>query len=151
MRDRAIIALLYGTGLRRSECVKLDRSHCDKILNQLTVFSGKGRKDRHVSIPDRDRRALRDWLKVRGSDAGPLFCHVNKGGHVTRRRLTGQGIWYILRKRGGEAGVESFSPHDLRRSRITALLANGSDVFVVQRLAGHSDPKTTMRYDRRGN
>ena len=141
---------VIGTGLRRSECVKLDRSHCDKIRNQLTVLSGKSGKDRLINIPDRARRALRDWLKLRGCEAGPLFCHMNKGGHVTRRRLTAQGIWYILRKRGGEAGAKSFSPHDLRRSCIAALLANGSDVFVVQQLAGHNDPKITMRYDRRG-
>jgi site-specific recombinase XerD len=149
-RDAAIIGVLYGTGLRRSEIVELDTSHYKPQLNELTVVSGKGRKDRLAYLPDGARKAIRDWLKVRGSHAGPLFCHANKAGHIGHHRLTGKGIWHILQKRGREAGLESFSPHDLRRTCITDLLADGADVFVVQQLAGHSDPKTTMRYDRRG-
>jgi integrase/recombinase XerD len=129
--------------------VKLEGPHYNQVLNELTVFSGKGRKDRLVYVPDGAKEAIRDWLKLRGSRAGPLFCHVNKVGRVTLRRLSGQGIWHILRKRAGQAGVEPFAPHDLRRSCITNLLASGTEIFVVQQLAGHSDPKTTMRYDRR--
>jgi site-specific recombinase XerD len=101
-------------------------------------------------VPDGARAATGDWLKLRGSHAGALFCHVNKAGRISPRRLSGQGIWHILKKRGDEAGVESFAPHDLRRSCITDLLTEGADIFVVQQLAGHADPKTTMRYDRRG-
>ena len=141
---------MYGTGLRRAEIVKLDCSHYKQDANELTVVSGKGRKDRLVYVPDGAAEAIKDWLRIRGFYAGPLFCHVNKAGRVSPRRLSGQGIWHILRKRGSEAGVESFSPHDLRRSCITDLLADGADIFVVQQLAGHSDPKTTMRYDHRG-
>jgi site-specific recombinase XerD len=150
IRDAAIIGVLYGTGLRRSELVNLDCSHYKQDVNELTVFSGKGRKDRLVYVPDGAREAIKDWLGLRGSGAGPLLCHVNKAGRISLRRLTGQGIWHILQKRGDQAGVESFTPHDLRRSCITDLLAGGADIFVVQQLAGHSDPKTTMRYDRRG-
>jgi site-specific recombinase XerD len=150
VRDAAIIGVLYGTGLRRSEIVRLDCARYKQDLNELTVLSGKGRKDRLVYAPDGAREAIKEWLKIRGSQTGPLFCQVNKAGRISERRLTGQGIWHILKKRGGQAGVESFSPHDLRRSCITDLLAGGADIFVVQQLAGHSDPKTTMRYDRRG-
>jgi integrase/recombinase XerD len=74
---------------------------------------------------------------------------MNKVGR-SPRRLSGQGISGTFCGNGGEASVKSFSPHDLRRSCITDLLADGADIFVVQQLAGHSDPKTTMRYDRRG-
>ena len=150
IRDAAIIGVLYGTGLRRSEIVKLDCPHYKQDRHELTVYSGKGRKDRLVYVPDGAREAIKDWLRLRGSLAGPLFCHVNKAGRISRRRLSGQGIWHILQKRGGQAGVEAFAPHDLRRSCITDLLAAGADIFVVQQLAGHADPKTTMRYDRRG-
>jgi site-specific recombinase XerD len=150
VRDAAIIGVLYGAGLRRAEIVNLDCSHYKQDLNELTVFNGKGRKDRLVYLPEGGTEAIKDWLRVRGSRAGPLFCHVNKAGSICFRRLSGQGIWHILRKRGGEAGVKSFSPHDLRRSCITDMLADGADVFIVQQLAGHSDPKTTTRYDRRG-
>jgi len=130
--------------------VKLDCSHYNPGLTELTVFSGKGRKDRLLYVPDGASDAIKDWLGLRGPQVGPLFCHVNKAVRISPRRLSGQGIWHILRKRGGEASVEPFAPHDLRRSCITDLLAEGADIFVVQQLAGHSDPKTTMRYDRRG-
>jgi len=149
VRDAAIIGVLYG-GLRRSEIVKLDSTDYNQHLNELTILSGKGRKDRRVYLPDGAHGAIEEWLNLRGSHVGPLFCHVNKAGRISPRRLTGQGIWYILQKRGGEARVESFSPHDLRRSCITHLLAEGADIVVVQQLAGHSNPKTTMRYARRG-
>jgi site-specific recombinase XerD len=123
IRDAGIIGVLYGTGLRRSEVVNLDCSHYKQDVNEITVFSGKGRKDRLVYVPDGAREAIKDWLRLRGSHAGPLFCHVNKAGRISHRRLSGQGIWHILQKRGDQAGVESFAPHDLRRSCITDLLA----------------------------
>jgi site-specific recombinase XerD len=119
-------------------------------LNELIIFSGKGRKDRLLFVPAGAADAIKNWLTVRGTHAGPLLFNVNKAGRIMPRRLTGQGIWHILQKRALEAGVKSFAPHDLRRSCITDLLAGGTDIFVVQQLAGHSDPKTTMRYDRRG-
>jgi site-specific recombinase XerD len=149
VRDAAIIGVLYGSGLRRAEIVKLDSSHYNQDGNELTIIGVKGRKDRLV-LPDGAAEAIKDWLRLRRSHAGPLFCRVNKAGCVSPRRLSGQGIWHILWKRASEAGVESFSPHDLRRSCVTDLLTDGADIFVVQQLAGHSDPKTTMRYDRRG-
>jgi site-specific recombinase XerD len=150
MRDAAIIGVLYGTGLRRAEIVKLDCCHYKPQQNELTVSSGKDGKDRVVYVQAGVREAMRDWLKLRGSHAGPLFCQVNKVGAVQPHRLTAQGIWHILKKRGCQAGVEPFSPHELRRTCITALLEDGADILVVHQMAGHSDPKTTMRYDRRG-
>jgi integrase len=82
IRDAAIIGVLYGTGLRRSKVVNLDCSACKQDENELTVFSGKGRKDRLVYVPDGAREAMKDWLALRGSRAGPLFCHVNKAGSI---------------------------------------------------------------------
>lgn len=149
-RDAAMIGVLYGTGLHRSEIVKLDYADFNQHSNELTILGANGGNDRNVYLPDGAREAMKAWLRLRGSHVGPLLCHVNKAGRISPRRLTGQGIWYILQKRGGEAGVESFSPHDLRRSCITHLLASGADISFVRQLAGHSDPKTTMRYDRRG-
>ncbi|MEO1088606.1 MAG: tyrosine-type recombinase/integrase, partial [Acidobacteriota bacterium] len=66
------------------------------------------------------------------------------------KRLGGESIAYLLRRRQEEAEIDSFSPHDLRRANVTALLDAGVDVFTVQRLAGHADSSTTARYDRRG-
>ncbi len=92
---------------------------------------------------------LRAWLKVRGSAPGALFCPVDSSGRVTVRKMRGECLSYILRRRQEQAGVEPFSPHDLRRTFISELLAAGVDVFTVQALAGHANPGTTAKYDRR--
>ena len=93
---------------------------------------------------------MRRWIEVRGDQAGALFVRIGKGSRVTSARLTAQAVRYILADRGKAAGVV-LRPHDGRRSFITALLDNGVDVLTVQRLAGHANPATTSRYDRRGD
>ena len=96
-------------------------------------------------------RALLDWLGARGDAAGPLLCPVYKAGYVELRRLSDQAVYNALRKRAREARVHAFSPHDLRRTAITNMLARGGDLSVVQDLAGHSSMSTTKIYDRRGD
>ena len=100
--------------------------------------------------PTAQSDALKDWLAARGADAGPLFCNINKGGKIKIHRMTDQAVLHILKKRANEAGVASFSPHDLRRSFISDLLDAGADISMAQQLAGHSNVTTTARYDRRG-
>lgn len=150
VRDSALIAVLVGTGLRRSEAVALDVSDYESSSGALKVRSGKGRKDRLVYVAGGALTALDDYLTVRGRAAGPLFVAATRGGHITRRRMTDQAVRVILEKRGREAGIADFSPHDLRRTMITGLLDAGADIATVQKLAGHADPATTARYDRRG-
>jgi site-specific recombinase XerD len=150
IRDAALTAVLYGAGLRRSEAVGLDINDYNLETGELTIRGGKGRKDRLGYATNGSADALRDWLDARGSDPGPLFCNVNKGGRITIHRLTDQAVLHILRKRADEAGVAPFSPHDLRRSFISDLLDAGADISTAQKLAGHSNVQTTARYDRRG-
>jgi site-specific recombinase XerD len=90
------------------------------------------------------------WVNARGDWEGPLFVPFVRGGKMSRRRLTAEGLALILRRRGAEAGVEKFSLHDLRRTFITDLLTAGADLSVVQKLAGHRNISTTLIYDRRG-
>jgi site-specific recombinase XerD len=147
-RDAALIAILRGGGLRRGEIVNLMLS--DFKTGSVKVRGGKGDKDRTVYLPDAAVTVVKDWLKIRGREAGRLFCHINKGGVVTLRQLSSQAVLLILEKRGKEAGVSEFSPHDFRRTFISDLLDSGVDIVTVQKLVGHATTDQTARYDRRG-
>lgn len=148
-RDAALIAVLYAAGLRRSEVAKLNLSHYEEETGALTIQGGKGGKDR-IAYLGTGSEIVADWLTLRGRAAGPLFYPIRKGGHIDPRRLTEQSVFDILKKRGKEAGVKAFSPHDMRRTFISDLLDAGADIATVQKLAGHADVQTTARYDRRG-
>jgi len=147
-RDAAIIGLLYGAGLRRDEAVKLDLADFDADTGGL-VIRGKRSKERTAYIANGALAAMLDWLKLRGDVPGALFLAVNKAGKIHGARMSSQAVYNMLAKRAEEARVKKFSPHDMRRSFISDLLDAGADLVTVSKLAGHSDTKTTGRYDRR--
>ena len=147
VRDAALIALMASGGPRRSEVASLDVTDYDPSESCVTIRSGKGNKDRTIYILGGAKTALDDWLTLRGSAAGALFTATTRHDLTA---MTDQAVLVILKRRATEAGVKAFSPHDLRRTMITRMLENGADVVSVQRLAGHADPATTARYDRRG-
>jgi site-specific recombinase XerD len=149
-RDEAILATLYGAGLRRCELSALDRSDWDAETGALTVRAGKGTKARLTYLSGGAAQAIAAWCAVRGDDAGPLFWPADRLGSVSAGRLSDQGVLRVTHKRGREAAVSAFSPHDLRRSMISDLLDAGADISTAQRLAGHANVNTTQRYDRRG-
>lgn len=147
-RDAAIIALLYGAGLRRDEAIKLDLQDYNPETGAL-VIRGKRSKERTAYLVNGAAEAMADWLSLRGSALGPLFLAINKGGKIHGARMTSQTIYNMLIKRAEQANVKEFSPHDMRRTFISDLLDKGADIATVSKMAGHSDPKTTARYDRR--
>lgn len=148
-RDVALIAVLYAGGLRRAELVALDLTDFDGSIGKLTIRSGKGRKARTVYVTGGALAALTGWVEMRGSEVGPLFPRILKGGKLQMTRLTTQAVYHILEKRAKQANVRHFSPHDLRRTFVSEMLDRGADIATVAKLAGHADVKTTAKYDRR--
>ncbi len=149
VRDAAIFSLMLAALLRREEVVRLDLENYDPETGLLVVL-GKRNKQRTDYIDNGAYDALADWLEVRGNEPGPLFYPVNKGGKITRRRMTNRAVYNMLEKRGDQAGVKKFTPHDTRRTTIGDLLDAGVDISTVAKMAGHSNVQTTARYDRRG-
>jgi integrase len=139
----------------RAEAVALELADLDLDSGQLRVRRGKGRKPRPVSLPVSGLPALQDWLEVRGSEPGPLFCAVLKNGRLVRdpqaqlQGLSGSAVWTICQERGRKAGIQPPAPHDLRRTWTGDLLEAGADLATVQKMAGHASVSTTGRYDRR--
>jgi integrase/recombinase XerD len=146
LRDRAILEVLYGAGLRVSELTNLDVDDVDLSDGYLRVL-GKGGKEREVPIGRHARAALQAYLtRARPSMAGPrsrgaVFLNTRGG------RLTRQSCAKLLGVHASAAGVgRRVSPHDLRHSFATHLLEGGADVRVVQELLGHASVATTQIY-----
>jgi integrase/recombinase XerD len=177
-RDAAIIGLMYTAGLRRDEVVRLSVENYDPETGKL-LWTGKRNKERTAYVTNGAADALNDWLTIRGTQPGSLFVEVNKGGKVLIEResmivkpcrkirgvevpnkkagmtiyrggaMTSQAIYNMLSKRAQEAGIQNFSPHDVRRTFISHLLDAGADIATVSKMAGHANIQTTARYDRR--
>jgi site-specific recombinase XerD len=148
-RNAALLGLLYGGGLRRSEVVGLDLSDFDPETGAM-VIRGKGNKERRGYVTNGSRDALDAWLSGRGDEPGPLFMPVSKGDRIERRRMTDGAVAELVRRLAKKSKIAAFSPHDMRRTFIGDMLDAGADLATVQGLAGHASPATTSRYDRRG-
>lgn len=148
-RDAALLGVLYGGGLRRSEAVTLDLNDYDEWSGELRVRLGKGGTGRTLYIFEGAADAVAGWLAVRGRSPGPLFYALTKNASITGRRLNPQGVFDMLRRRGDRAGLRHFAPHDFRRTLISHLLERGADLVTVQKIVGHKNVNTTSGYDRR--
>lgn len=149
VRDAAVIAVVYTTGMRRAEAAALTLASYSARGPSLTV-TGKGNKQRTIPLSAAARPWLDAWLRLRGRSPGPLFCPLRKGGRIEHRPITAQTIADLLERRSRQAGLTlTVKPHDLRRTLVGDLLDNGTDLATVQAIAGHADPRTTSGYDRR--
>lgn len=145
-RDRAMLELLYATGMRVSELVSLNVGDLN-FEGQYVRCLGKGAKERLIPVGSVALQAAREWLDagrgefLHGRAERALF--VNHRG----RRLTRQGMWKILKQYAAAAGItKPITPHTLRHSFATHLLANGADLRSVQEMLGHADISTTQIY-----
>jgi len=146
LRNRAILEVLYGCGLRVSECAGLDLADCVLEQGYLRVF-GKGGKERIAPISGAAARALAAYLEqgrsqlAKPSKSGSAVFLNARGGRLTR-----QSIHKIVARAGLQIGVDNLHPHTLRHSFATHMLAGGADLRVIQEILGHSDISTTQIY-----
>ncbi|WP_268913120.1 site-specific tyrosine recombinase XerD [Lentilactobacillus sp. SPB1-3] len=147
LRDRAILEVLYATGLRVSELINLKLVDLHLPMNLIQTL-GKGNKERIIPISD----IAKEWLERYLNDVRPDLLRdktntssifLNAHGH----QLTRQAIWQMIKKYAKLAGIEHHvTVHTLRHSFATHLLENGADLRIVQELLGHSDISTTQIY-----
>ena len=146
LRDRAMLEVLYATGLRVSELVGLVMDQLN-LTQGLVRVTGKGGKERLVPLGE---EAL-DWLKRYLAEARPALVQGRPSDHLFPGRdgggLTRQAFWYRIKAHARAAGIKTaLSPHTLRHAFATHLLNHGADLRVVQMLLGHSDLSTTQIY-----
>jgi site-specific recombinase XerD len=143
-RDRAVLELLWATGLRVSELAGLDVDDVDRAERTVRVI-GKGRKERIVPFGAKAAAALDAYLGVR-ERGGALFVNARGG------RLGVRSLWTLVRRAARQAGLtRRVSPHTLRHTFATHLLDAGADLRMIQELLGHSRVSTTQRYTHVGS
>jgi integrase len=148
-RDAAIFSILYCGGLRGREVTNLDLGDIKLQSGEMRVH-GKGRKKRDIVLSASAIDTIRDWIKLRGKSAGPLFVPFGPGSELLLdRRMSYQAIAKSLRRRAELADIREFSPHDLRRTFVSDLLRDGERLDIVAFACGHSDTNTTAKYSRR--
>jgi integrase len=151
-RDAAILMIMVLYTARRAEVTTIQYS--DYIpeykpgIGRL-VLHGKGRKDRVEFLQNGEREILTDWIKVRGSEPGPMFYVVLKSDEIVTRALSPITIYAMILRRMRRSGIKNATPHDLRRTAISNLL-DITDAVTVAKMAGHASTEITMKYDKRG-
>jgi integrase/recombinase XerD len=158
-RDLALVGLLLRTGIRRSEVVGLRVGSLGVMQgHHVLTFQAKGAVLRTLKVPTDLHRDIAAWLEAAAAaglvleDDDALFVEVRRGGHLPGRHpLTDRAVYAIVERRLRAAGLQRLGPHALRATFVTLALEGGAPLHLVQRAAGHADPRTTERYWRRKN
>ena len=147
-RDRAILGLLLGCALRRSELVALEVDHIQQRSGRWVIpdLVGKGNRVRTVPVPAWAKQLVGEWLAAAGIQGGPVFRPVNKGHAVGGTPLTENAVWWIVRQYAGELEFGKLAPHDLRRTCARLCRESGGALEQIQLLLGHGSIQTTMDY-----
>ena len=145
LRDRAILAVLLGGGLRRSEAARLTVDHVQQREGRwvLVDITGKRNKSRTVPIPSWAKGALDSWTGAAGIREGLIFRAVNKGNRVSGQSMTPQAIYDVVSEHAGGLGVAA---HDLRRTFAKLAHKGGAGLDQIQLSLGHASIQTTERY-----
>ena len=148
LRDRAILAVLLGCGLRRSEVAALTFKHIQQRDGRWCIVDlvGKHGRVRTVPMPTWCKVAVEAWTTAAGIADGPVFRSVNRGGDVRETALSEKVVWQLIRPYAEVAGVAGIAPHDCRRTCAKLCRAAGGELEQIQMLLGHASVQTTERY-----
>ncbi|MCB0095463.1 MAG: tyrosine-type recombinase/integrase [Caldilineaceae bacterium] len=147
LRDRALLAVLLGCGLRREEIVSLTVGHIQQREGRWVIVDlvGKRNKTRSIPMPSWAKSAIDQWLGAAGIVDGALFRPIWKSGKVQDRPMSAQAIWNTVTEYAGQIGVE-VAPHDLRRTFAKLARNGGAELDQIQLSLGHASVETTQRY-----
>jgi site-specific recombinase XerD len=148
IRDAAIMAVLFSTGLRRSEIAGA-LLECYNPGERSLKIIGKRNKERVVYVTPSAVAVLDRWLHLLDIRRGPMFRPIHKTGVISNGAMTPRAVGYIVDRTRRKAGLPLLATHDFRRTYTGDLLDAGVDLSTVQKLLGHASPTTTARYDRR--
>ena len=148
LRDRAILAVLLGCGLRRSEVAALTVAHVQQRDGRWCIVDlvGKHGRVRTIPMPTWVKVAQDAWTSSAGVADGYVFRPVNRGGQAQGAGLSEKVVWQLLQGYAATAGVPGIAPHDLRRSCAKMCRAAGGELEQIQLLLGHASVQTTDRY-----
>jgi len=147
-RDRAILAVLIGCGLRRAELVGL-RMEDLQVREEHCVIAdliGKGKHIRTVPVPVWAKRAIDAWTDVAKINQGAIFRRVSRPGKISGEGLTPKAIWHIVKAAARRADIKNLAPHDLRRTCAGLCHLAGGELEQIQFLLGHASVQTTEHY-----
>ena len=148
LRDRAILAVLLGCGLRRSEVAALTFTHLQQRDGRWCIVDlvGKHGRVRTVSVPTWTKGAIDAWTSAAGLVDNYLFRPVNRADHTRGERLGEKVVWQILKEYAEAIGMPGIAPHDARRTCAKLCRAAGGELEQIQLLLGHASVQTTERY-----
>ena len=148
LRDRAILAIMIGGGLRRSEVAALEVNHIQMREARWVIVDlvGKRRRVRSIPIPAWAKAAIDDWVETANISDGKIFRSVNKGDNISGPDLTPQAVADVVKHYADICGFDNLAAHDLRRTYAHLAKEGGSATEQIQFSLGHASVKTTERY-----
>ena len=147
-RDRALLGILLGCGLRRREAAELELGHIQRREDHWAIVDlvGKGRHIRTVPVPDWVKAAIDSWCVAAGVSGGRVFRCVCRAGKTWGTGVTERVVWHVVKYCAKRAGIDKLAPHDLRRTCARLCRDAGGELEQIQFLLGHVSVQTTEKY-----